>query len=209
MLPLANPNPCPKPVSLTAHPAPLSPPPSLPGSNSSHRFRSDSGRIPARFRRSHRRRRSPVRRAGSDAASVPWLDPDPALKPWFCELGALPAAAAIHTSLGCERGFGLVAGMEQTSARLLTSSFSQEELRGAWSAIESIIRRSSRNRRSNRPLTSLLIRRKLDALSGPALDSLTFILATKTDLSSHQVGGISRVVRYFQAEVAEEVAYVP
>ena len=40
--------------------------------------------------------------------------------PWFCELGALPAAAAIHTSLGCERGFGLVAGMEQTSARLLT-----------------------------------------------------------------------------------------
>ena len=139
---------------------------------------------------------------------MPWLDPDPALKPWFCELGALPAAAAIHTSLGCERGFGLVAGMEQTSARLLTSSFSQEELRGAWSAIESIIRRSSRNRRSNRPLTSLLIHRKLDALSGPALDSLTFILATKTDLSSHQVGGISRVVRYFQAEVAEEVAYV-
>ena len=51
---------------------------------------------------------------------MPWFDPDPALKPWFCELGALPAAAAIHTSLGCERGFGLVAGMEQTSARLLT-----------------------------------------------------------------------------------------
>ena len=98
--------------------------------------------------------------------------------------------------------------MEQTSARLLTSSFSQAELRSAWSAIEIIIRRSSRNRRSNRPLTSLLIRRKLDALSGPALDSLTFILATKSDLSSHQIGGISQAVRYFQAEVAAEVAYV-
>ena len=32
------------------------------------------------------------------AASVPWFDPDPALKPWFFELGALPAAAAIQTN---------------------------------------------------------------------------------------------------------------
>ena len=63
------------------------------------KFQSNSGRIPANSSQIPTvSPASAVAPACGASASVPWLGPDPALKPWFCELGALPAAAAIQTN---------------------------------------------------------------------------------------------------------------
>jgi len=85
-------------------------------------------------------------------------------------------------------------------------SLSRKEHRSVHSVLP--ILTSLKWRRKWHP-TALLIRRKLDELSRPALDSLSFRLAFvdgKT-LSPHQLFGISRAVRYYPAETAEEVAH--
>ena len=71
------------------------------------------------------------------------------------------------------------------------------------------------NQRTNRPPTSSLICRKLDALPRDTFDSLGLIIAAKTGvedgvrLSSDQIGGIERAVSCkFQADTASEIAHV-
>jgi len=85
-----------------------------------------------------------------------------------------------------------------------------EDLQAARSAIKVL---TSLKRRNSQPPTAALIRRKLDALSLPALDRLGFLVGlaiaeTHGQLRVDQVDGLARAVRYFPADTATEVSHV-
>ena len=87
---------------------------------------------------------------------------------------------------------------------------SREDLQAAWSVIRVL---TSLKRRNSQPPTAALIRRKIDALSLPALDRLAFLVGlaiaeTHGQLRVDQVGGLERAVRGFPADTATEVAHV-
>jgi hypothetical protein len=87
-------------------------------------------------------------------------------------------------------------------------SFSHEDLRGGFSIVKLLTSLKQR-----RPPTESLIRRKFDALSRSAVETLPrlveIVLATKqSELSPHQRGGVWRAVRSFPAETAAESAHV-
>ena len=88
--------------------------------------------------------------------------------------------------------------------------FSREDLQAACSVIKVL---TSLKRRNSQPPTAALIRRKLDALSLPAIDRLGFVVGltigqTHGQLRVDQVGGLARAVRGFPADTATEVAHV-
>ena len=87
---------------------------------------------------------------------------------------------------------------------------SREDLQAAWSVINVL---TSLKRRNSQPPTAALIRRKIDALSLPALDRLAFsvglaIAETHGQLRVDQVGGLERAVRGFPSDTAAEVAHL-
>ena len=88
--------------------------------------------------------------------------------------------------------------------------FSREDLQVACSVIKVL---TSLKRRNSQSPTAALIRRKLDALSLPAIDRLGFVVGltigqTHGQLRVDQVGGLARAVRGFPADTATEVAHV-
>ena len=83
-------------------------------------------------------------------------------------------------------------------------------MQGTWSVVDLL---TSLKRRTSHPPTAALIRRKFNALSLPALDTLVFMMdltiAEKHGrLSRHQVGGLALAVRCFPDDTATEVAHV-
>jgi hypothetical protein len=83
---------------------------------------------------------------------------------------------------------------------------SREDLHAAWSVIKIL---TSLKRRKSQSPTAALIRRKLDALSSPALDLVGLTIGqTHGQLRVDQVGGLARAVRGFPADTATEVAHV-
>ena len=106
----------------------------------------------------------------------------------------------------------VVCDMEQAKGFLSATSLSREESRAAYSITDLL---TTLNQRTNRPPTSSLICRKLDALPRDTFDSLGLIIAAKTGVedgvrfSSHQIDGLARAVSCkFQADTASEIAHV-
>ena len=82
-----------------------------------------------------------------------------------------------------------------------------EDLQAAWSAIKVL---TSLKRRNSQPPTAALIRRKLDALSLPALDRLGFLVGlaiaeTHSRLRVDQVGGLARATTLNNEEVTRDL----
>ena len=97
-----------------------------------------------------------------------------------------------------------------TGSESQACGLSNEDMRGTWSVVDLL---TSLKWRTSHPPTAALIRRKIDALSLPALDTLGFLMdltiAEKQGrLSPHQVGGLALAVRCFPGHIATEVAHV-
>ena len=87
---------------------------------------------------------------------------------------------------------------------------SPEDMRATWSVVDVL---TSLKRRTSHPPTAALIRRKIDALSLPARDTLGFLVdftiaETQGQLSPRQVGGMALAVRRYPDDTATEVAHV-
>ena len=84
---------------------------------------------------------------------------------------------------------------------------SREDLQAAWSVIKVL---TSLKRRNSQPPTAALIRRKIDALSLPALDRLAFsvglaIAETHGRLRVDQVGGLAWATTLDNKEVTRDL----
>ena len=87
----------------------------------------------------------------------------------------------------------------------------EDQMRRTWALID--ILTSLKRRAKNPPPTAELILRKFDALSLPALDTLSILIDHTTAgqhrrLSPRQVCGMSQAVRVFPKDTASEVAHV-
>ena len=86
------------------------------------------------------------------------------------------------------------------------------EMRRTWALVDVLTSLSKRRANHHPPPTAELIRRKFDALSLPALDSLSIVVdhtiaEQGRRLSPSQVCGMARAVRSFKEDTAAEVAY--
>ena len=92
-----------------------------------------------------------------------------------------------------------------------SKTLSEDQLRRTWSLVDVL---TMLKRRANHPPpTAELIRRKFDALSLPALDTLSILIdhtiaEQHRRLSPRQVCGMSQAVRVFPEDTASEVAHV-
>ena len=89
---------------------------------------------------------------------------------------------------------------------------SDEQMRRTWALVDLLTSLSKRRANHHPPPTAELIRRKFDALSLPALDSLSIVVDQTIAeqhgrLSPSQVCGMARAVRSFPEDTAAEVAY--
>ena len=96
-----------------------------------------------------------------------------------------------------------------SSSESQARGLSPEDLWGTWSVVNAL----TSLKHHSHPPTAVLIRRKIDALSLPALDTLGILvdltIAEKHGrLSRHQVGGLAMAVRCFPDDTASEVAHV-
>jgi len=90
-------------------------------------------------------------------------------------------------------------------------SLSEDEMRRTWALVD--ILTSLKRRGTHPPPTAELIRRKLDALSSPALDTLSILMDStiaeqRLQLSPPQVRGMVQAVRVFPEDTASEVGHV-
>ena len=88
---------------------------------------------------------------------------------------------------------------------------SREEMRRTWAVVD--VFTSSKRRTKQPPPTAALIRRKYDALSLPALDTLCSVMVHTIAIehgrfSPCQICGMAQAVRCFPDETAAEVAHV-
>ena len=102
---------------------------------------------------------------------------------------------------------GMVTKADMTSE---SQQLSDEEMRRTWALVDTLT--SLRRRAKHPPPTAELIRRKFEALSLPALDTLTMLVdqtiaQQHCRLSQSQISGMARAVRSFPEETAAEVAY--
>ena len=114
-------------------------------------------------------------------------------------------AVAAEDDAGTSAPAGATSSSESQSRGL-----SPEDMRATWSVVDVL---TSLKRRTSHPPTAALIRRKIDALSLPARDTLGFLvdftIAEKQGrLSPRQVGGMALAVRCFPDDTATEVAHV-
>ena len=90
-------------------------------------------------------------------------------------------------------------------------SLSEDQMRRTWALVDVL---TSLKRRGNHPPpTAELIRRKFDALSLPALDTLSILMDStiaeqRRRLSPRQVCGMAQAVRVFPEDTALEVAHM-
>ena len=87
---------------------------------------------------------------------------------------------------------------------------SEDQMRRTWGLVD--IFTSLKRRANHQPPTAELIRRKFDALSLPALDTLSILVdhtiaGQHRRLSPRQICGMARAVRDFPEDTAKEVAY--
>ena len=97
-----------------------------------------------------------------------------------------------------------------SSSESQARGLSPEDMRATWSVVDVL---TSLKRRTSHPPTAALIRRKIDALSLPARDTLGFLVdftiaETQGQLSPRQVGGMALAVRCFPDDTATEFAHV-
>ena len=97
-----------------------------------------------------------------------------------------------------------------SSSESQSRGLSPEDMRATWSVVDVL---TSLKRRTSHPPTAALIRRKIDALSLPARDTLGFLVdfmiaETQGQLSPRQVGGMALAVRRYPDDTATEVAHV-
>ena len=90
-------------------------------------------------------------------------------------------------------------------------SLSEDEMRRTWALVD--ILTSLKRRANHPPPTAQLIRRKFDALSLPALETLSIlvehtIIEQHYRLSPRQVFGMAQAMRVFPEDTALEVAHV-
>ena len=113
---------------------------------------------------------------------------------------------ALSVAPTCPIGMVTKAHMTSESQQL-----SDEEMRRTWALVD-ILTSLSKKRATHPPPTAELIRRKFEALSLPALDTLTMLVdqtiaQQHCRLSQSQISGMARAVRSFPEETAAEVAY--
>lgn len=92
-----------------------------------------------------------------------------------------------------------------------SQSLSEDEMRRTWALVNTLT--SLKRRGKHLPPTAELIRRKLDALSSPALDTLLILMDStiaeqRLQLSPLQVRGMVQAVRGFPEDTASEVGHV-
>ena len=114
-------------------------------------------------------------------------------------------AVAAEDDAGTSAPAGATSSSESQSRGL-----SPEDMRATWSVVDVL---TSLKRRTSHPPTAALIRRKIDALSLPARDTLGFLVdftiaETQGQLSPRQVGGMALAVRRYPDDTATEVAHV-
>ena len=112
---------------------------------------------------------------------------------------------ALSVAPTCPIGMVTKAHMTSESQQL-----SDEEMRRTWALVDTLT--SLKRRAKHPPPTAELIRRKFEALSLPALDTLTMLVdqtiaQQHCRLSQSQISGMARAVRSFPEETAAEVAY--
>ena len=126
-------------------------------------------------------------------------------------LGHLTACARRAMAVAAEDDADTSAPAGATSSSESQSrGLSPEDMRATWSVVDVL---TSLKRRTSHPPTAALIRRKIDALSLPARDTLGFLVdftiaKTQGQLSPRQVGGMALAVRRYPDDTATEVAHV-
>eukprot|EP00964_Phaeocystis_antarctica_P015077 scaffold8315_cov54-Phaeocystis_antarctica.AAC.6 len=114
-------------------------------------------------------------------------------------------AVAAEDDAGTSAPAGATSSSESQSRGL-----SPEDMRATWSVVDVL---TSLKRRTSHPPTAALIRRKIDALSLPARDTLGFLVdftiaKTQGQLSPRQIGGMALAVRRYPDDTATERSHM-
>ena len=129
--------------------------------------------------------------------------------PWSPRISTLLAARLSQAIMVRDESEIDASAGATSSSESQARGLSPEDLWGTWSVVNAL----TSLKHHSHPPTAVLIRRKIDALSLPALDTLGILvdltIAEKHGrLSRHQVGGLAMAVRCFPDDTASEVAHV-